>query len=556
MSNSELAVKSLKLSEIENQARYLYDEEEYAACAGLFETIFRYKKIASMANNIGVARRKSGETLLAIKSFHQAIALKPDYATAYYNLACTLIDVNDLLGAKLNIAKAIDLNSSVWQYHSTMGNLLQQINSVNAAIISYNRALEIHSENPLVLGNLARCMIEINAWDRAEALYQKAISLEPDDPIHLHGMGMICKNKGDFSRAIDFFSMALNVNPNYISCLRSYCSIPGSHINISLKEKLSQLSDEVNLSKMDQSALSYALFDVCDNLGLDEEAFCRLSHGAKLRSEILEYNISDDKIFFEMIKELSEGLESIDIGLTPEGQYRPIFIVGMPRSGTTLVEQIISSSSKVEGFGELKWLPLAMSQIQSEGKVSKENIFHIRNYYLARVSNLSPKTTFFTDKMPFNFRFIPFILKAFPEAKIVHVYRDAAATCWSNYSNYFSGGGVGYSYDLKDCEDFFGMYVNLMNGWQSRFNKKIFNLDYDKLVASHEDVITDLYSFLGLELTNSAFTPEKNKNPVKTVSSVQVKQPIYAGSSAKWLRYQSLLGKNFSELKKFDPDYI
>ena len=542
-----------KLDDSRNKAFRLFEEGNYEDSAREFEAIFKYKKTADIANNIGVSRRKSGQPLLAIKAFHQAIGLQHDYATAYHNIACTLMDVGDLIGAKLNLDKAISYQPKVWQYHAKMGDVLQLTNNFEMAIIYYRRAIELNKGVPSVLGNLARCLVEINEWDKAADLYLLALALEPAEPIYLNGLGVIYKQKGDFERAVKYFELALDESPYYISCLRNYSSIPGEHINLNFKQKLDNLKKQRDITKSDQSALFYALYGVCDHLGLYQEAFDHLHQGAKLKNEILGYNINDDKNLFKLIIQLSEDIDDVETCQYSGDKYQPIFIVGMPRSGTTLVEQIITSSPAVTGFGETGWLSIGMTRVFNEGKVSGENISYIRDSYNSFASKRLKNNLIFTDKMPLNFRFIPFIAKAFPEAKVIHVYRDAPATCWSNYSNFFSGMGLGYSYDLDNCVEFFELYKDMMKVWQDRFPEIIFNLDYDELVSSKESVITQLYSFLGLELTDAAFTPEKNSNPVKTVSSVQVNKPIYAGSSTKWLRYESMLGDRFGRLKKYNP---
>ena len=150
--------------------------------------------------------------------------------------------------------------------------------------------------------------------------------------------------------------------------------------------------------------------------------------------------------------------------------------------------------------------------------------------------------------MPQNFRFIPLICASLPEAKIIHVHRDAAATCWSNYKHYFATKDLGYSYNLDELVSYYDLYCNLMKFWQSSYGEKIYNLDYEKLTINQENQTRKLIKYLDLNWEDSCLSPQKNKRSVRTASQQQVRQKVYQGSSEAWRKYEPYLNGAFDSL--------
>ena len=230
-------------------------------------------------------------------------------------------------------------------------------------------------------------------------------------------------------------------------------------------------------------------------------------------------------------------------------QLRPIFILGMPRSGTTLVEQIVSSHSEVTGAGELDYVR-RFGQAISQGEInpSTEVILGFRQIYIEALKKRSNARFIVTDKMPQNFRYVGLILSAFPDANIIHVNRDPSATCWSNYKHFFATKGLGYSYALDDVVTYFGLYRDLMQFWQGHYEDRIYNLSYDNLTINQEDETRKLIQHIGLEWEDVCLSPHNNKRSVRTASSQQVRREIYQGSSQKWRKYEPFINGIFDKL--------
>jgi hypothetical protein len=214
----------------------------------------------------------------------------------------------------------------------------------------------------------------------------------------------------------------------------------------------------------------------------------------------------------------------------------------MPRSGTTLVEQIISSHSMVTGLGELPFVlqfgyPVTTGLLDS----SEESLTKFRNDYLEKLESLRDKNLIITDKMPQNFLYVGLITACFPEAKILHVKRDPAAVCWANYKQWFKSENLGYSYSLEDIVEYYKLYNDLMEFWNKALKNKIYEVDYETLTINQESEIKKLIKYLELSWEESCLSPEKNERNVSTASNIQIRNKIFKGSSQKWKKYKPFL---------------
>ena len=222
----------------------------------------------------------------------------------------------------------------------------------------------------------------------------------------------------------------------------------------------------------------------------------------------------------------------------------------MPRSGTTLVEQIVSSHSEVTGAGELPYVSQFGDHLAAGLTApTLEAVSVFRDRYLAELAKKANGQAFITDKMPQNFQHIALICAAFPEAKIVHVQRSADATCWSNFKHYFVSKSLGYSYSLADTVEYYGLYKDLMHFWSQSYSDRIYNLDYDKLTEDQEPQTLRLIEYLELNWEDTCLAPQNNKRSVKTASQQQVRQKVYKGSSQAWRKYEPFLDGVFDGLE-------
>ena len=181
---------------------------------------------------------------------------------------------------------------------------------------------------------------------------------------------------------------------------------------------------------------------------------------------------------------------------------------------------------------------------------SLEKLLEVRKSYLQKLSRLSGGKKFVTDKMPQNFLYIGLISTVFPEAKIIHVRRDPAATCWSNFKHYFSADGLEYSYSLKDTVSYYKLYQDLMDFWDKNLDIEIYNLSYDSLTLNQEQETKRLIEYLELDWEEACLNPQDNRRNIKTASQLQVRKKVYKGSSRVWRKFEPYLNGIFDELSE------
>ena len=555
------------------------------------EAIQAYKKALSIKpdyaeahNNMGNALKEQGRLDEAIAAHKKAISIKPNYAEAFNNLGNALQDQAKLHEAITAYTKAISIKPNYAEAFNNMGNALQEQGQPDNAIEAYTKAITIKPDYAEANYNMGIALKYQDELDRAIKAYTKAITIKPDYAEANYNMGNILQDQGKLDEAIRAYTKAISVKPDYaeanynmgnalkdkgklddaIKAYEKALSIkpdyPELHLNLSSIIKytandkhfiqVQELYTREEMCDDTKCKLSFTLAKMYEDIGNSEKSFAFLKKGNALRKKLLGYSICQDKKLFGKLKTVQPNIEKYALNLIENSsEIMPIFIVGMPRSGTTLVEQIISSHSKVTGAGELPFVSRFGGELALNSKsVNTVAISEFRARYLLELSKISDGKLSVTDKMPHNFRFIPLICAAFPEAKIVYVQRNAAATCWSNYKHYFVTEDLGYNNDLKDIVSFYGLYTSLMQFWLSLYSDRIYKVNYEKLVTDQANETKKLIEHLELNWQDACLSPQKNKRSVKTASQQQVRQNIYQGSSEAWRKYEPFLDGAFDSL--------
>ena len=306
------------------------------------------------------------------------------------------------------------------------------------------------------------------------------------------------------------------------------------------------------LGDSDRMHICFALAKAHEDLCKYEKSFNYLKQANELRKKEVGYNIENDRNLIIKIKGFFSDEGSVfDMVPKRHSPIKPIFIVGMPRSGTSLVEQILSSHAEVYGAGELVTMDKLITQMvnklpvqclnQDSKKIIQDEINTLHDNYLMALASFDVPEKIITDKMPHNFMWLGFILSAFPGAKIINLKRDPMATCWSIYKHYFSTKGNGYAYDIDDLAGFYKLYRDLMSFWRKRFSRNIYDLCYEDLTVNQEIETRKLLLFCDLEWEPQCLEFHKTKRTVKTASAGQVRKEMYKGSSEAWKKYEPFL---------------
>ena len=505
---------------------------------------------AEIHNNLATTLNELKQLEKAEASFRQAIALKPNYVEAHNNLGGTLLELGELDKAEGQFRKAINLRPDYAEAHNNLGLTLKELGRLEEAEASYKNAISLKPDYAKAYNNLGIILAELGRLDEAEVSYKKAISLKPDFAEIYSNLGVILKDQGQPNEARENYNQAVALKPNFatahrhLSLLKTFDSYDEQYL------KMRELYDNKDTSEKELCHINFGLAKAYEDLGNFEQAFAHYREGNALRKKLLNYDISQDEKLFKQIKTSYPQIAHTSLELDISSQkIMPIFIVGMPRSGTTLVEQIISSHSQVTGAGELPFATqFGAPIVRGFSEANDETVLNFRNQYLEKLESLSNGNLIVTDKMPQNFRFIGLVASAFPEAKIIHLRRDPAAVCWANFKQYFTSKGISYSNDINDILSYHKLYENLMAFWKTKLSDRIYELDYEKLTLYQEKEIRQLIEFLDLEWDEKCLSPENNSRSVNTASSLQVRNKIYQGSSEQWKKYEPYLNGAFDSL--------
>tara|TARA_B100000902_G_scaffold311587_1_gene301462 strand:+ start:726 stop:2942 length:2217 start_codon:yes stop_codon:yes gene_type:complete len=505
---------------------------------------------AEAHNNMGVALKSIGKLEEAIKSFEQAIKIKPDYLTAYNNMGLALHESGDYKKSIESYQKVIKINPFYAEAYNSMGLALKDIGKLEEAVESFQSAVKIKLHYADAYNNMGNVLKDIGKFEESIKAYKNTTRIEPNYTEAYNNIGVALKARGDLKAAIESYETALSIDPDYTEVHRNLSMIKRYHERDQQFYKMRTMIAEQNINDHQRCNLFFGLGKACEDLGDYANSFFYLKQGNTLRKKLLGYKINKDIRLFDDLKKAYASLKENNLQRIKASKLKPIFILGLPRSGTTLVEQIVSSHSKVTGAGELSHIGFFGGSIAiGASKASSKVLANFRNRYLLELKKRSEGQFFITDKLPQNFMYVGLIYSTFPDAKILHVKRDPSATCWSNYKQYFPVNGIGYCYDLKDLVTYYGLYQDLMEFWQEECGDRIYNLDYDKLTLNQEEETKKLIEYLDLAWEEACLSPQDNNRSVNTASNLQIRKKVYQGSSQQWRKYESFLMGAFDELK-------
>jgi len=485
----------------------------------------------------------------AILCFNRIVHIDDHNHHAYNNLGNAFFELDRYQDALICYDNAIKINPNFSEVFFNVGNIFKNLHRFDEALKNYKKALEINPDHYKAIIFSGEVLAKLNRYEDALSFFNKAIDINSKDFSVYAKLGVIHSSFGNRKEAVKCYKKGLEINDSAYEIHRLLSLINSNNkdsLEIAMVDKLLLQRD---IDDDSRSRLLSAKGNYENSRGNYSLAYSSFEESGILKQKIESYNFQKDLKFFEDIKEHSGNFFRNPIKQIDKLPFTPIFIVGMPRSGTSLLEQILSSHSKINGAGELPFMKYYSSKAATgKSELTQELLLRIRNTYINSVQNLTKsKSDFITDKMPVNFLYLGVILSAIPEAKIVHIERDPKAVCWSNFKTYFTD-GLNYSFSIKDTVKYFHCYKDLMNLWNKNYTNRIYNIDYEVLVKNPVKEIPKLIRYLDITWEESCLYPEKNNRSVQTASSQQVRRKIYQGSSLDWENYRELIGEKFSSL--------
>ena len=503
--------------------------------------------IALLHNLLGAINNNLNDFKSAKLSFKKAIKIDANYADAFSNLGTVLIELNESEDAHKNLLKAIQLNPKQIEAYISLGKLCRKFMYFDQEVEHYHKALEIDPNSIIINSNLASVYRVQGNIIEAKKILKKIINLNPNAYMAYNSLGSISIENGDKDNAISYFKKAIEINPKYADGYRKLSNNTKIKKDDQLITKMENIYNDKATDNENKMLISFALGKAFSDIKNYKLAFRYYEIGNKMRKNFLGYDLKKDKNKFQFIKTTFDiDFKSSIKKKNSDILKTPIFILGMPRSGTTLTEQIISSHSSVYGGGELYLVSQSLVELDWERNITNQKFIEdFRSSYLKKLSKIKTSKALITDKMPGNFSWIGLILSSMPDVKIVHTKRNAQATMWSIFKHYFTADGNGWAYSINDIYKYYTMYEELMKFWYKKYPKKIYILDYEKLTTNQEKISRELINFIGLDWEDQCLEFHQAKRSVLTASASQVRQKMYQGSSDEWMKYQTLLPDYF-----------
>jgi tetratricopeptide (TPR) repeat protein len=509
-------------------------------------------------NNLGTYFTYAGRLNEALGAYQRALQLRPDFADTYSNLSYVLCQLGRCEEARLKAEKALQLRPGFAEAHNHFGLVLMDLGRPSEAAEHFQQAIQHQPHFAGACRNLGVALQEQGRLSEAVVRFKEALALKPDFGAVYNDLGDVLKQQGRLEEAVSHYCEAKRLRPNdaLIYYNLSHFASEG-HYRMS-KEEIAHLhalvqSDRVSLQ--DKSIAHMALGNVFDRQGDYDTAFVHFREGNELRKQLQEQagRGFDPAAHRALIDKLIRTFdESFFLKWRPagSGSELPVFVVGMPRSGTTLVEQILSSHSQVAGAGEMRELGQLVNGLGKKmdpvakypeciSRLEPSELRELATHYLECLSRLSGSAVRVIDKMPENFLYLGVIAVALPKARVIHCCRDPLDVCLSCYFQIFRK--VNYSRSLDHLGMYYKEYERLMKHWQPLLPQRMMEVRYEHLVGRQETVSRELVAFCGLDWEDSCLKFHDNPRPVRTSSSVQVRRPMYVSSLGRWRKYASHL---------------
>jgi tetratricopeptide (TPR) repeat protein len=540
-----------------------------------------------------LALHQAGRLAEAEEVYKQVLDIQSDQFDSLHLLGVILFQRGAPAAAVEQIDRALEINSNDAVALNNRGNVLLALQRYDEALASYDRALALRSDYGDALCNRGAALHELKRYEEALAAWDRIIALRPDYAEAHSNRGNTLRELRRYNEAVEACKHALALQPDlvdahvnmgsvlkdlghlreaqetYLEVLRLDPSLANVYVNLAdsktfkpddphLSAMEALAAETEGLSKTDRMQLDFALGKAYADLKDYGRSFKHLLAGNAAKRATISYDENAAFALFDQIERVFTGELIAKMSGGGDPSTLPIFVIGMPRSGTTLIEQIIASHPQVHGAGELQTLNRVIVTLRdADGNAIPYPQFvpaldgsalrQIGACYVTELRALAAKSrqmnsAFVTDKMPSNYFFVGLIHLALPNAKIVHTVRDPVDTCVSCFSKLFSGEQT-YAYDLGELGRYYRRYEQLMGHWHRVLPAdRILEVCYEDVVADLEGQARRIITYCGMPWDDGCLSFHKTDRPIRTASATQVRQPIYKNAVGRWRVYEEHLG--------------
>lgn len=513
--------------------------------------------------NLASALVEVGKATEAISLYKQLIGKHPNPARLAFNLAVALHADKRLLEAIDSYEQALSLEPKFLDALINVSNLYSTIGNHVMALERIKSARDLNPNDLRIMENEANLFLKSGFSVQALAAYERILSLDPGNQKAIAAQIRALHNEGRFEEAQNIAAQALNVNPEAISVLlalsqdKSY-TFTEENIRHLMAASVPQKTTDVNTGHV-----QFALATLYNHKAEHKSAFGFYKQANALCDAQYIWSQSDEQNLFTALTDTFSSKFFETSSSFGHESNRPIFIVGMPRSGTTLVEQIIASHPQAEGGGELpeisaiayglsKTLNSTVPYPACIKDLNETTVNKLSEHYLERLKKVSGTAIHVTDKMPENYLHLGLIAQLFPNARIIHCRRDALATCFSIYQQSFNGYQP-YAYDLTKIGRRYRNYEHLMDHWRATLPLSVLEVSYEELVQDQEQQSRRILEFCNLDWDDRVLAFEKTQRRVQTASLWQVRQPMYTNALEAWRKYEDFLSPLKEALRQNEP---
>jgi len=503
----------------------------------------------SVLNNLGTACKELNDVNGSIAFYEKVLKFNPNHTNALYNLGIAFYNLKEIKKAKNFFLKAAEIQPNYALAFFNLGNINAELKEYNEAVSNYKKAIEINSKIVGAHNNLGLVFRILNDYEAAINCYEKAIKINNNHVGAIHNLALAFKELGKFKKSIELHEKATRLEPNNLMNYFYLSELKKDILDENLKNKIHKF---IKSGKSTQSNSAYGNYLLAKyerkNHDYEKElSYLKSGHHCFFTSREQKFKLGL-KYCFEDILQISQGVKVNKTNLKSDKIIKPIFIVGVPRCGSTLVEKIIGSGKKFLPLGEET--TILENYINSKILEKKSLVLGDANETQNEVTNLYREKGLvlqkydyrFTDKSLNNFFYLEVIKDVYPNAKIINCKRDVLSSIMSIFQNNITE--LAWVHDLENIFKYFDNYFDIIDNYRKVFPNTIYDLDFEKLVNNPEEESKKLMNFCNLDWDKKCLEFYKRKDLIsKTASNIQIREAIYKHSLQKYLPYKVFLKK-------------
>ena len=501
-------------------------------------------------NTLGGLLLESGRPKEAVAHYKKALRLDPGSVDCLCNLSSALNALKQHSQALLTVRRALKLDDRKPQAHHTLAEIYRAQSRFIDAIEHYDIALKLKPDYYEAMLNLAHTHREAESPDASMAILKTLLGLQPANHKAFNAMGLLQEQLGEPKEAADYFKKSISIAPQAAISHYQLSQIKSRNSSDEEIRAMESLISDESTGEEDRALLAFALAPAYEQKERYEDAFSTWAKGNAIKASKSPYNETEKNQFYHSVaKHTSLALERLGTDAGCEDS-RPLFIMGMPRSGNTLTGQILSSHSSISSLGEVSFAYDLAEKIEELtgrkypaglAELSPEQCKQLGEAYDSRIPDKFSNQAYVIDNTPLNFQHLGLISLALPRAKFIRCHRDPIDTCFSIFKIPF-GNNQSYAHDLVSLGKHYNSYLVLMDEWKRLLPGKILDVSYEETVEDIETQSRRILDFLGLPFEESVLNFHQSKDLVRTPSTSQVRKPIYQSAVHAWKKYEDQLG--------------